>query len=148
ASDACVAVSLLTCVLLILTSVHVGLLADMVRSDPRPHTMDGAESNCQTAQDRSLPGSPTPGCNVSIDLDRRSAEVIGFVGGGSTGQSHRHASELPSDLYEIRTGIARSLSLSCASARTAHQSYRKISTGRHIATQPPIRRPSRTISPT
>ena len=43
------------------------------------------------------------------------------------------------------TGMAVSRSHSRASARIGHQSYRKISMGRHIATQPPIKRLSSRI---
>ena len=41
---------------------------------------------------------------------------------GATGQSHRHASAVPSCLYEIRTGMTLSRSASVASARIGHQS--------------------------
>ena len=50
-------------------------------------------------------------------------------------------------MYLMRTGIAASRSESRASLRIGHQSYKKISRGRHMETQPPIVRLSRTISP-
>ena len=47
----------------------------------------------------------------------------------------------------MRTGIAASRSERRASARIGHQSYKKISRGRHMETQPPIVKLSRMISP-
>src|SRR5437762_503529 len=46
----------------------------------------------------------------------------------------------------MRTGMAASRSERRASSRIGHQSYKKISRGRHMETQPPIVKRSRTIS--
>src|SRR6266478_963550 len=67
--------------------------------------------------------------------------------GDTAGQSALHASGAVAFRYLMRTGIAASRSESCASLRIGHQSYKKISRGRHMETQPPIVRLSRTISP-
>src|SRR6202140_472440 len=67
--------------------------------------------------------------------------------GDTAGQSALHASGAVALMYLMRTGIAASRSESRASLRIGHQSYKKISRGRHIETQPPIVRLSRTISP-
>src|ERR1700675_3906659 len=67
--------------------------------------------------------------------------------GDTAGQSPLHASGPVAFKYLMRTGMAASRSESSASLRIGHQSYKKISRGRHIETQPPIVRLSRTISP-
>src|SRR6266446_8041419 len=67
--------------------------------------------------------------------------------GDTAGQSALHASGAVAFMYLMRSGIAASRSERRTSLRIGHQSYKKISRGRHMETQPPIVRPSRTISP-
>src|ERR1700745_2964156 len=67
--------------------------------------------------------------------------------GVTNGQSAFQASGDVTFRYLIRTGIVASRSDRRASLRTGHQSYKKISSGRHIDTQPPMMRLSRRISP-
>src|SRR5882757_7754662 len=87
-------------------------------------------------------------------IKERSARARGWASllarsplGDTAGQSALHASGAVAFRYLMRTGIAASRSESCASLRIGHQSYKKISRGRHMETQPPIVRLSRTISP-
>jgi hypothetical protein len=63
------------------------------------------------------------------------------------GQSSLHASGPAAFAYLMLTGIAANRSESRTSLRIGHQSYKKISRGGHMETQPPIVRLSRTISP-
>jgi len=67
--------------------------------------------------------------------------------GDTAGQSPFQASGSLAFRYLMRTGMAASRSERRASSRTGHQSYKKISRGRHMETQPPIVKLSRTISP-
>jgi hypothetical protein len=64
----------------------------------------------------------------------------------TAGQSFCQESLAVVSWYSILTGIALSRSKRWASARIGHQSYKNTSSGRHIATQPTMRSPSRMIS--
>src|ERR1700692_5049317 len=67
--------------------------------------------------------------------------------GDTAGQSTLHASGAVAFMYLLLTGIAASRSERRASLRIGHQSYKKISRGRHMETQPPIVSFSLTVSP-